>query len=138
MPDGLSAVAHARDCYGLGLRQDECALSLGVVRLRFRSEEHRVGSGFNGSYEDKVVLVKPLSNGDIALGCFNFGETDGNVNLEFWDIGLPATGYGLEIYDCLSHTVMGTKWEGFAPMVPAHGCRVFRGKVVSKSGAYDE
>ena len=99
---------------------------------------YRVGSGFNGSYEDKVVLVKPLSNGDIALGCFNFGETDGNVNLEFWDIGLPATGYGLEIYDCLSHTVMGTKWEGFAPMVPAHGCRVFRGKVVSKSGAYDE
>lgn len=97
---------------------------------------YRVGSGFNGAYEDIFVLVKPLSNGEIALGCFNMGETDSTANLEFWDIGLPATGYGLEIYDCLSHTTMGTKWEGFAPMVPAHGCRVFRAKVVSKSGTY--
>lgn len=83
-----------------------------------------------GTKGDVFVLVKPLSSGEIALGCFNLGEGDAAANLEFWDIGLPAAGYGLEIYDCLSHSAMGIKREGFAPRVPAHGCRVFRAKVV--------
>lgn len=34
-------------------------------------------------------LVKPLANGDYAIGMFNFGDRAGEMSLQFWDIGLP-------------------------------------------------
>lgn len=73
------------------------------------------------------VLVKLLCNGDFALGFFNFGDTAATVTLNFWDMGLPyASGLGMKFYDCLSHKQLGIQKEIFAPIVAAHGCKIYR------------
>ena len=76
-------------------------------------------------------LVKPLSNGDYAIGMFNFGDRAGEMSLQFWDIGLTtASGRGLSVYDCWKHEELGTFTERFVTTVEPHGCAVLRAKVV--------
>ncbi|CCY17077.1 alpha-galactosidase [Eubacterium sp. CAG:786] len=76
-------------------------------------------------------LVKPLSNGDYAIGMFNFGDRVGEMSLQFWDIGLTtASGRGLSVYDCWKHEELGTFTERFCTTVEPHGCVVLRAKVV--------
>lgn len=76
-------------------------------------------------------LVKPLSNGDYAIGMFNFGDRAGEMSLQFWDIGLTtASGRGLSVYDCWKHEELGTFSERFCTTVEPHGCVVLRAKVV--------
>lgn len=76
-------------------------------------------------------LVKPLSNGDFAIGMFNFGDRAGEMSLQLWDIGLTAAcGRGLSVYDCWKHEELGTFKERFVTTVEPHGCMVLRGKVV--------
>lgn len=76
-------------------------------------------------------LVKPLANGDYAVGMFNFGDRTGEMSLQFWDIGLTtASGRGLSIYDCWKHEELGTFTERFCTTVEPHGCVVLRAKVV--------
>lgn len=76
-------------------------------------------------------LVKPLANGDYAVGMFNFGDRAGEMSLQFWDIGLPAaSGRGLSVYDCWKHEELGTFTERFVTTVEPHGCAVLRAKVV--------
>lgn len=87
---------------------------------------------FNNS-PDSYVLVKFLTNGDIAIGLFNMGDVQGMVNVNFWDFGLTASsGCRLEFYDCMEHKDTGSKEEIFSTVVPAHGSRVYRCKVVRK------
>ncbi len=77
-------------------------------------------------------LVKPLSNGDYAIGMFNFGDRAGEMSLQFWDIGLTtASGRGLSVYDCWKHEELGTFTERFCTTVEPHGCKVLRAKVVN-------
>ncbi len=81
--------------------------------------------------EKVMAFVKPLSNGDYAIGMFNFSETASEMSLQFWDIGLSAAaGKGLSIYDCWSHEEEGTFKERYVCTIEPHGCRVFRGKVI--------
>lgn len=76
-------------------------------------------------------LVKPLSNGDYAVGMFNFGDRAGEMSLQFWDIGLPAaSGRGLSVYDCWKHEELGLFTERYVTTVEPHGCVVLRAKVV--------
>lgn len=76
-------------------------------------------------------LVKPLANGDYAVGMFNFGDRAGEMSLQFWDIGLTtASGRGLSIYNCWKHEELGTFTERFCTTVEPHGCVVLRAKVV--------
>lgn len=76
-------------------------------------------------------LVKPLANGDYAIGMFNFGDRAGEMSLQFWDIGLTtASGRGLSVYDCWKHKELGTFTERFVTTVEPHGCVVLRAKVV--------
>lgn len=76
-------------------------------------------------------LVKPLSNGDYAIGMFNFGDRAGEMSLQFWDIGLTtASGRGLSVYDCWKHEELGMFTERFCTTVEPHGCVVLRAKVV--------
>lgn len=80
---------------------------------------------------DAFILVKPLSNGDYAVGYFNMGDVASSVTLEFWDMGLPlSSGKALEMYDCIKHENIGVKKESFAPTVPCHGSKIYRCKVV--------
>ena len=76
-------------------------------------------------------LVKPLANGDYAIGMFNFGDRAGEMSLQFWDIGLSAaSGRGLSIYDCWKHEELGVFTERYSTTVEPHGCIVLRAKVV--------
>lgn len=81
--------------------------------------------------ENVFSLVKPMSDGSYAIGLFNFGDREGEMSLQFWDIGLTtASGRGLDIYDCWEHKELGTFTERFCTVVPPHGCMVLRAKVV--------
>ncbi|MCL2388255.1 MAG: glycoside hydrolase family 27 protein [Defluviitaleaceae bacterium] len=84
---------------------------------------------------DVFMLVKTLTNGDIALGFFNLSDADREVPLLFWDIGLPfASGISLSLYDCHQHKELGIFRERFAPKVPAHDCVVVRAKFSLDAG----
>ncbi len=76
---------------------------------------------------DAFVLVKPLADGDYAVGFFNFGDGPAHVELHFWDMGLSArSGFGLDFYDCLTHEQLGLREEYYSAVVEAHGCRLYR------------
>lgn len=82
---------------------------------------------------DAFMLVKHLSNGDVAIGFFNLGEGRREIPLLFWDIGLPyASGMALSLYDCWEHKELGTFTERFAPTIEPHDCLVVRAKVVTR------
>ncbi|MBQ9947834.1 MAG: glycoside hydrolase family 27 protein, partial [Oscillospiraceae bacterium] len=81
--------------------------------------------------ENVFALIKPLSGGDYAIGMFNFSDKKSEMSLQFFDIGLPAaSGRGLELYDCYSHSVIGTFTERYAAQIDSHDCMMFRAKVV--------
>ena len=83
--------------------------------------------------ERVLALVKPLSDGSLAIGMFNFGDEKSEMSLEFWDLGLPAAaGVGLELYDCWARQSEGTFFERYADVLEPHGCRVFRGRLVRR------
>ena len=75
------------------------------------------------------ILVKPLSDGDYAVGFFNFSEDPAYIELNFWDMGLSLQSrYGLDFYDCLNHERLGLQKESYSATVEAHGCRLYRCK----------
>ncbi len=81
--------------------------------------------------ENVFALIKPLSNGDYAIGMFNFGDKTNEMSLQFFDIGLPySSGRGLEMYDCYEHKVVGTFTERMVCNIDSHDCKMFRAKVV--------
>lgn len=78
------------------------------------------------------MLVKVLSNGDLAIGFFNLSDHQRELSLQFWDLGLPyASGIALSLYDCWEHRELGVFKERFNPVVPARDCVVIRAKLVS-------
>ncbi|MEY8312213.1 glycoside hydrolase family 27 protein [Oscillospiraceae bacterium 42-9] len=78
-----------------------------------------------------MALVKPMSDGSLAIGLFNLGDRKAEMSLQFWDMGIPAAaGVGLEMYDCWVHQTEGTFTERYAAQIEPHGCRVFRAKLV--------
>ena len=86
--------------------------------------------------EDHPIYVRLLDNGDYALGFFNYSDEPGNR----WNsylltdlIGLPEnTGKTLLARDLWSGEEVKVTDGIFAPSVPAHGCRLFRAKVVDR------
>ena len=83
-------------------------------------------------HEDEAfVLVKVLSNGDLAIGLFNLSDQNRELTIQFWDLGLPyASGMALSMYDCHEHKELGTFKERFAATVPSCDCMVVRAKLV--------
>ncbi len=81
--------------------------------------------------EDVFILVKALTNGDLAIGFFNLSDTQREISLMFWDMGLPyASGIALSLYDCWEHREIGVYRERYSPTVPAHDCVVVRAMLV--------
>lgn len=78
-----------------------------------------------------VALVRPLSGGEYAVGLFNFADVPMQMGVTFWDMGLTAgSGKKLMGYDCLEQQEMGVLGECFGAMLPAHGCKVLRCRLV--------
>ena len=81
--------------------------------------------------ENVFALVKPLSGGELAIGMFNFGDKTNEMSLQFFDIGLPySSGRGLEMYDCYTHSTVGTFTERMCVQIPSHDCMMYRAKLV--------
>lgn len=81
--------------------------------------------------DEVFMLVKLLSDGDLAIGIFNLSDTQRELSLQFWDMGIPyASGASLSLYDCFEHRELGVYKERFAPTIPAHDCMVVRARVV--------
>ena len=98
--------------------------SHGAYRIKVEPQWFPADSAF--------VLAKALANGDIALGFFNFCDSNRELSLQFWDIGLTySSGVQLSLYDCIEHKELGIFKERFAPTVPAHDCVVVRAKLVN-------
>ena len=80
---------------------------------------------------ESVVLARHLDNGDIAIGMFNFADGDAWMHFRAEDFGLDrGTGRTLALHDVFGGEDCGMRNEIFQAVVPAHGCRVFRAKVV--------
>ena len=78
------------------------------------------------------VLVKVLSDGELAIGFFNLGEGNREIPLQFWDLGLSyASGVELSLYDCFEQKELGRYKERFVAVVPSHDCLVLRGKLLA-------
>lgn len=79
---------------------------------------------------EAFVLVKALQNGELAIGLFNLSDTQRELSVQFWDLGLPsAAGISLSLFDCFSHEELGTFKERFAPTIPAYDCVMVRAKI---------
>ena len=63
---------------------------------------------------DVFILVKFLSNGDVAVGMFNMGDVPAMAVVDFWDLGLTvSSGMALEFYDCIDHENLERKERDF-------------------------
>lgn len=81
--------------------------------------------------DEAFVLVKALHNGDVAIGLFNLSDTQRELTIQFWDIGLPyASGKSLSLYDCWEQKELGVYKERFAATVPSCDCVIMRGRLV--------
>ncbi|OWR30441.1 alpha-galactosidase [Saccharibacillus sp. O23] len=81
--------------------------------------------------DDVFMLVKVLTDGDLAIGFFNLSDSAREISLQFWDTGLPyASGFSLSMYDCWEHRELGVFRERYAPTVGAHDCHIVRAKLV--------
>ena len=79
---------------------------------------------------DEGLWARQLSNGDYAVGFFNFLDRDAGRCLMLSDLGLGGvTGKGLDMKDLFTGEI--THVDGwFCVEAPPHGCRMFRARVV--------
>lgn len=78
------------------------------------------------------ALIKPLSNGDYAVGMYNLSDSKSEMSLQFFDIGLPtSTGLGFRFFNCWDEKDEGVFTERYTTQIEPHDCRMFRCKLVS-------
>jgi alpha-galactosidase len=81
--------------------------------------------------DDVFMLVKVLTDGDLAIGFFNLSDSQRELSLQFWDLGLPyAAGFSLSLFDCWAEQELGVFRERYAPVVAAHDCLIVRAKLL--------
>jgi len=84
--------------------------------------------------DDLYFFIRHLSGNEFALAYVNFKDEEAatyNVSCSFDDIGIPyGCGYGLELTDVFTGENLGVKQDVFKPVVPPHGCKMYRAKLV--------
>lgn len=84
--------------------------------------------------ESVFTFIKHLSNGEYVLAFFNFGDEERNIPLEFHDVGLPYySGCGFDMTDVFTGENIGVQVDMYNAVVPAHGCNMYRAKVVDRA-----
>lgn len=77
------------------------------------------------------TFIKHLANGEYILAYFNFEDEEHGVSIAFPDAGLPYySGCGFQLTDVFTGEDAGTHYDRYKAIVPAHGCRLYRAKVV--------
>lgn len=76
-------------------------------------------------------MVRMLSNGDLAIGAFNFSDKKRTMSIDMFDIGVPVTtGKAFKAYECVTQQDAGIISEVLVDTVEAHDCKVYRCKLV--------
>ena len=74
-----------------------------------------------------------LSNGDLAIGCFNFAAERGSARLNLDELGLPeSTGKTLEMHEVWTGENVRVKNGAFIHDVEPYGCLVYRCRLVDR------
>ena len=74
-----------------------------------------------------------LSNGDLAIGAFNFSDKKRTITLNLFDIGIAtSSGKKLELYDCVTQQDCGCASEILVDTIEPHDCRLYRAKLVDR------
>lgn len=86
----------------------------------------------NGIWSGTKNYARMLSNGDIAIGCFNFGDKPADVRFTVDELGLgDGVGKTLLLQDVWSGESFKLKnAEYMLDGLEAYGCRMFRARVV--------
>lgn len=95
------------------------------------------GYGKENGAPDAFVLMRILENDEVAIGFFNFKDDNIDMRVLMADCGLPYySGYGLKLRDIIEEKDIGIVKDCLrVTSVAAHGCRIFRGKVVKADDA---
>ncbi len=102
-----------------------------LIRIN-QDAECRPAYQANGTTKDFPILIKLLEGGELALAFFNLKDADRRLEMPFPDLGLPyASGVGLELTDILSGERLGIRRDDLRIIVPAHGVRIFRGRLIT-------
>jgi alpha-galactosidase len=67
------------------------------------------------------ALVKDMSDGSLAVGLFNRGQTEAEVTAKWHDLKIPD---GQQLRDLWRQKDLGLKSSEFCTRLPAHGCVV--------------
>lgn len=84
---------------------------------------------------DQYFFARHLADNEFVLGYFNLSDhsdlTRNEFSGSFDEIGLPyGCGCGLELTDVFTGENLGVKKDYFIPEVEAHGCKMYRAKLV--------
>ena len=83
--------------------------------------------------EHMPVIVRHLENGDLAIGFFNFTDNEHYECFTLDAVGLGfCTGKSLELTDVWTGEVSKPINDTVGANLPAHGCVVYRAKVVDR------
>ncbi len=87
------------------------------------------------AHDDHYFFVRHLANNEFALAYFNLSDNpqpvNGSFGCSFDEIGIPyGCGYGLELTDVFTGENLGIKRDYFIPALEAHGCQMYRAKLV--------
>lgn len=82
---------------------------------------------------DCLMLYRPLSNGDPAIGMFNLSDKDNSFGFVIDEMGIPvSSGKTLLLHDVWSKEDHLVKNETYTEKIEAYGSRIFRAKLVNK------
>lgn len=85
----------------------------------------------NGIWSGTKNYARMLENGDIAIGCFNFGDKPTGARFTVDELGLgDGVGKTLLLQDVWSGESFKLKNAEYMQDVEAYGCRMFRARVV--------
>jgi len=101
---------------------------MAVYRGRVLNTEYdpETGSWWREYPDSGLTLFKHLSDGEFAVGYFNFAPKSGEIPFIFADAGLPyGSGMGLRFIDALTGEDLGVQRDYCNFTVESHGCRVF-------------
>ena len=76
---------------------------------------------------DRLVCIRPLSDGDVAIGLFNLSDTKSVMSLSFFDIGLTSeSGFSMRLFDIWRNQEIGIHREGLQVPLDPHDSVVYK------------
>ena len=92
---------------------------------------HTDNNGWTEYPDTGLTLFKHLDGHEFAVGYFNFAPASGEVPFIFADAGLPATsGFAFRFKDAITGEDLGVKRDFFNLMIPSHGSRILKCRIV--------